>query len=391
MRLQGDGNNCWPTPQQELLLRATLGHGEDARRAWLAWKSTADIARLDVASNRLLPLLYRNLLAQNIEDPLMDHLKAAYRRQWYKNQVAFRHMAGMLCSFHNAGIKTLILKGAPLVLLYYRDHGVRPMADIDVLVPVEQALPAVDLLKRLGWKRADRWPERFHESYISVGNATGFIDSSSQQLDLHWHVMPECCQPDADESFWSGAVATRIHDVPTLTLNSSDHLLHVCTHGLRWDPLPPFRWVADAMAIINADAELDWDRLAAQARKRRLLWPIKEALRYLRHRFAAPVPDGALRVIENTPTAAIDRVEYRYKSVRHRKNPFGYLPVHWFNYVRLENGVGSEPGVIGFARYLQRLCGVESLPRLVAYGAGRRMRRIWRYKDRGAARAGETR
>jgi Uncharacterised nucleotidyltransferase len=373
MRRRGIGNSCWPTPQQETLLRAALARGADARRAWAEWKSALDDS-LDLASRRMLPLLYRNLKAEGVEDPLMERLKDAYLRNWSRNQLVFRHMAAVLRSLNDAGLKTLLLKGAPLVLLYYRDYGARAMADLDVLVPTEQALIALDLLKRNGWKRADPWPEILHESYISVGNAACFSDASGRQLDLHWHVLPECCREDADEDFWSRTIPVAFHGISTSTLDPADQLLHLCAHGVRWDPVPSFRWIADAVTLIRAEPRLDWGRVAQQAEKRRLVWPVREALSYLHNTFQAAVPNAALEELRGMRTSRLEYVEFRYKT-RVQRTSLGYLPIHWFHYLRLKGTRGAKYNAIGFARYLQRLCGARSLSALAAYAAARRLRR----------------
>ena len=48
--------DCWPTPDQTLLLRAALLPGEAAREAWVAWRQRASLAELDGGSRRLLPV-----------------------------------------------------------------------------------------------------------------------------------------------------------------------------------------------------------------------------------------------------------------------------------------------------------------------------------------------
>src|SRR5947208_1037833 len=63
--------SCWPTAQQELLLRAVLAKGEQALTAWQEWKADIDIENLDEGSTRLLPLLCRNLKNEGVNDPLM--------------------------------------------------------------------------------------------------------------------------------------------------------------------------------------------------------------------------------------------------------------------------------------------------------------------------------
>jgi hypothetical protein len=135
------------TSQQTLLLRAALLDGPTALDAWQAWKSNIDIDTLDPGSYCLLPLLYRNLQRHTIVDPLMDRFKGVYRKTWYQNQVLFHHMAGVLRALHAAGIPAMLLKGAALIQLHYTDAGLRPMADFDVLVPREQAMPAIEVLR----------------------------------------------------------------------------------------------------------------------------------------------------------------------------------------------------------------------------------------------------
>ncbi len=60
---------CRPTPQQELLLRAAIIKGPGSIEAWRQWKSGVDIEKLDPASFRMLPHLYRILQSNGIGDP----------------------------------------------------------------------------------------------------------------------------------------------------------------------------------------------------------------------------------------------------------------------------------------------------------------------------------
>src|SRR5215469_14327441 len=80
-----DESGCWPTPLQELLLRAAVMRGPVAVEAWGKWKHTVNIEAVDFGSHRMLPLLYRNLLRHGISDPLLARLKSAYRYYWYQN------------------------------------------------------------------------------------------------------------------------------------------------------------------------------------------------------------------------------------------------------------------------------------------------------------------
>ena len=134
-----------PTKEQGLLLRASILRGKEAIEALQEWKADINIAQLDQGSQRLLPLLYHNLHSQGIDDSFMNRFKGVHRLTWYKNQLLFHHVTTLLHSFYNAGIQTMVLKGAALTLFYYRDYGLRPMADFDILVQSEQASAAINL------------------------------------------------------------------------------------------------------------------------------------------------------------------------------------------------------------------------------------------------------
>jgi hypothetical protein len=197
-KVNGDTRNnpdqtggCWPTAQQELLLRAALLPGAAAQAAWQQWRTEVDVEEdhLDLGSFRLLPLVYHNLHKQGIDDPLMGRLKGMHRRAWVMNQLQFQACTQVLQSFHAAGIATLVLKGAALLCRYYPDQGVRPMGDFDVLVPKRQVVQAIEVLDQLGWQPVGHPREGLTPDYFAIRHAQGFANPTGRQLDLHWHVL----------------------------------------------------------------------------------------------------------------------------------------------------------------------------------------------------------
>jgi len=344
---------CWPNPEQELLLQAALFQGERSIHAWHLWKKGTDIeaSTLDLSSFRLLPQVYRNLCDQGLSDPLIEKLKGIYRLHWYKNQRLFHHMTSVLRSFHAAGIKTMILKGTALSLQYYRDYGLRAMGDFDVLVPTQQALKAIALLTSMRWTTRGIALEALTEDYRAVRHSQAFRDSSDCELDFHWHILPENLAADADDDFWEGAHEVKIQDLPTVTLNPTDQLLHVCVHGAVWDAVPHVRWVADAMMILKvAKSEIDWSRLLIQARKRQLVIPLRETFAYLRDKFDAPVSAETLKALQNTPASNREYRVYRYST-----SPPTFLSVLvklWLINSRLTGSVGFWKRLMQFSKNL---------------------------------------
>jgi hypothetical protein len=367
---------CWPTQEQELLLKAALLRGQEALDAWDTLQSNLDIAQLDQGSLRMLPLLYKNVDALGVDSTLSEELKGYYRFTWYKNQMLFHSMAETLRAFHDAGIQTMILKGAALILLYYRNYSLRPMGDFDVLVHTEDASSAVDLLKDLGWGPRKTLSKGFLEKILAVRHSHNFNDAAGQGFDLHRHLLLECCYADADDAFWESALSVQFHDVPTCALNPTDQLFHVCAHGVRWELVSPIRWIADAMTILDTSGnEIDWNRLVAQAESRHLTLPTKDALDYLHDKFKAPIPREVRQCLERIKTTKREQAEYSI--VTQQRGVMGLMPLHWYHYLRQTEARHWLPKLLGFPRYLMYEWGKEHMGQVFLHIAIRGVERIW--------------
>ena len=367
------GGRCWPTREQELLLRAALLHGPAVHDAWARWREVADIDRLDRGSMRLLPELYRNLLHEGVRGPELGRLKGVYRQTWYKNQLVFRDMVGILSELHAAGVPIMVVKGAALILRYHHDFGARPMDDFDIVVPYGRAARALEVLREHGWASNDPLSEYRMRAF----NGMNMHDGEGRQLDLHWHLLAEDCRLDADADFWADADALDLHGTSVLILHPSDQLLHVCVHGLRWNEVPPIRWIADAVHIVELSAQaLDWDRVVAGAVRHRVTRPVLHALSYLRALLGMPVPPSVITRLERAPVSLRARLEY-HVAVNPRNAWLGSLPEYWLYWMRATDGAGARGRYRGFLSYLReewRCASGRDLWAQIALRSARRLR-----------------
>jgi len=351
-----------------LLLRACLLRDEEVLNAYREWARRVDVEALDYGSLRMLPLLYRNLKRLGLETTALDRFKGAYRQTHYQNKLAFHRVAALLDLLARAGIATLVLKGAALIPLYYGEAGVRPMADFDLVVRPEDALAAIHLLERSGWERDPGLP--LTPGFISTQYSWHFSLPAAAELDLHWYIFDQCCYPDADTESWESSVPVEIEGFPAGALNSTDQLLHTCVHGAEWNPVPPLRWIADAMTILDrAAGQIDWQHLVRQAKQRRLVPAVRDTLTYLQTRLGAPVPDTVLSELRNSPVSLIERVEYRS-----RTSPPGNFPSLrkiCFAYLRHRTRmpVKGYRRLLAFPRYLQARWGASNLWQVPVTGA----------------------
>ncbi len=364
----------FPSPAHELLLQAGLLRDERALNAWRAWTALVHLPNdsVDEGTFRLLPLVYHNLASMGFQDAALPILKGIHRRTWYENQLRLHLLADLLNRFREAGIPTLVLKGAALALRYYADVGLRPMDDIDLLVPTERTAEAVALLHRLGWREKTYREMRQVDTRVIAGrHAWEFVNESGSCVDLHWHALSTSRFPNADEPFWRDAEPLSVGGAPSLALNATDALIHTCVHGGRWNPLPPVRWVSDAIHILRSSAHgIAWQRLVDLAQWLGVTLPVQDSLDYLTRNFNAPVPDEVLAQLACVPVSAQERRAY----VCLGSAPAG--PLHtfarvWHSYHHYRalwiKRTDSRPP-IGLLVYVQVATGYPTISRLLRRG-----------------------
>jgi hypothetical protein len=354
-----------PTADHELLLEAATGASEVARAAWKGWNARNELDGVDDGAQRLLPLVYRHLVDLGIDDPDLGRLKGLYRRSWYRNQIVFRWAGEVVESLRVAGHETMLLKGAALSTLHYRDSGVRPMDDVDILVRSDQAAGALDALGQAGWTTTTAVPR---EVFLAVRHAEELSRPDGARIDLHWNAL---WQPGRDDALWESAVELTIGGERTKALCPTDELLHACVHGAAWNPVPPIRWAADALTLLGSGGDLiDWERLVAQARRRRVTVALGEGLAYLGDRFGAAVPASVVEELSRTRTRLHERIGHR--AAQSSPSPVSTLFLVWDRYRRLRDLDTPFPRPRSFVAYARRTWGFEQPWQLAAY-ASRRM------------------
>lgn len=365
--MQPSACNPFPSPGQELLLKAAFFEKEPAREAWAEWRKTTDF-ELDVdnGSQRLLPLVYQNLLRHQVDDPVVPRLKGMYRKTWSNNHFLFYLTGNLLTLLQEAEIPVMLLKGVPLTLLYYRNHALRPMSDVDLMVPHMHAEPAIDLLEKNGWSLRNPSQLRF---LLKYGRSTDLADRDQNEIDLHWHPVFEAYDEKTGSEFWDQAVSVEVSGMQTKTMCSADMLLHVIVHGLRSNNEPPVRWVPDSLMIIRQDRyPVDWTRLTELTGRYSVSLQMKAALNYLHNAFYAPIPGCVMDKINGIKPKWADRIVYRHAIA------FGDRSVHTFrqrvykvyvNYIRQSGRKSFLQLQAGFANYVFALSRGKFLPALI--------------------------
>lgn len=340
------------------LLRAGLFPPDRAREAWDRWRAaTGGIA--DAADRRLLPLVEWNLTSG-------ASLSSAFRGEpgfvelsWLRTERLVGEACTAIDALSAGGVKAVVLKGLALSHLFYPHRSLRPMEDVDLLVGPAEWDRARLLLEELGWRR--RAPEP--ASRRAHLHAEAFTLSGEIELDLHAHALLESCALGADDGFLERSVPFAIGSTRAFTLCPADHLLSVCVHGLRFSPVPTFRWVADAVLILRgAGAAMDWDLLVSEARARDLALPVSSALRLLEHELETPVPALVLDELERSGRGWTRRFELSARAAPPRLGAGLFL--HWRSFARERPELSPLARAFRFPHYLRELWAVGRLAAL---------------------------
>ncbi len=351
----------------KLLLQAALLQNDNAITAWNQWISTHDIDTVDGASHRLLPLLYKNLIARQVKHKELPRLKGIHRYFWCKNQILMRRLSEILTLFRDHGLKVMVLKGVPLALNYYADIGLRPMADFDVLIPVAQAMQGCDLLLSHEWYVKPEFEGIPNIARLNVNDrhAVGFSNQDGIECDLHWHVLQDCCWDCADDPFWQHAEEGNLDGTKIYFPSPTDLLFHTCIHGAAYNPMASFRWVADAVMILNKRAgEIDWKRMLMMAQSRLLLLPLQNALTELHQLMGMQIPLPIQSTIMAANVSLSERQEFKLRIVdlNYRYTPFG----RWCEFSRRYYANGFFQRIMAIPGFMKTIWSVNHLWELPA-------------------------
>lgn len=326
-------DGVWPNANQELLIKAALlDDAGAARAAFRDWSRADDLFFVDNGLNLFLMLLYERLKGWGEAYRDQDRLRGVVRHAWVMHQRFRRDIRELGSTLGSAGIEIMLLKGAALNVNAYPDAN-RLMSDVDIAVPRNQLSQAVEALERAGW----RANFRNLDLLPMVTHACQFYRGDSQ-LDLHWeffHGRP--LDPAIMADIWQSARTTVLDGIHYRLLSPECSLVHTCEHGLRYNPTPPMRWLADAFFQIRNGGALDWHALHALAARLGLSRHVGLTLKYLARTLQQPEAIEALRRLPHWDGAPWSRAEL---ALEVRRTPgchpfWRELPSHVPSYLRV--------------------------------------------------------
>src|SRR5262245_25036990 len=274
------------SPSSLLLLKASLLDGDAAIAAYWGWRRTRDLETISYGEQRLLPLLQSNLTRFGIEDPLIDKFRGIRRYFWVRNLKAMAFAQRVFASLDQAGVPFIVLKGAALIACYLADRSLRPMNDIDILVPENRLADAIAVLTAMNLHPQGISPRYLMRSRFRRYTPGCEFVGPDQNIDLHWKALHLDLRPEADDRFWQAHRQTSLDGTPIRVLDPAHQLIHICAHAAQLSAnAAADQWPADAILVIRGGKDLCARRLMVEADQRGLSAIMAEALAFLAQEF----------------------------------------------------------------------------------------------------------
>ena len=225
------------------------------------------------------PLLYWSLSRSGkfstLPESARNSLRAIYAGAWIHNQRIFQELEILSRLFSQAEIPVVVLKGACFALTIYPDIGLRPMGDLDLLVPKAKLAEAVEIAKTLGY--VDEIPDATPGLRALLNHEIGLQKMGDHPITLELHHSLV-----ADKSFvyavpvdwfWeqtealNGPSKDRFENLRMLT--PAAQVLYAASHAMlqHGGKNAPLRWFYDIDRLMRLYAgRMDWDLLLSQAK-----------------------------------------------------------------------------------------------------------------------------
>jgi len=242
--------------QQRLLHLSAAGAGNPHDVADLV---ATDWARLLVLArrHRLGPLLHWRLgadaVAAGVPKPFAEAIAANFEKHSRRAVELQAEVSRIQRILRENEIPAVFLRGAFLAFHVYPRAGLRPMRDLDVLVPEEQAADAAHALRTSILRRPGR-PAEQPVLRIDVDLRTRLTEQSRRNTD-----------PAFDAGTWNRLISRIVAEEEIWYLAPEDQLLHLILHALHDDPSNCHPIVLTDIAQLLEQCGINWVQFWQQA------------------------------------------------------------------------------------------------------------------------------
>lgn len=257
-----------PTSLLALATRLSLA-GEERNRLATLLAAVEDWPGLlkSVELNGLGPLLATHIEQHQMEIPgeARVSLKALQLRHRAAADARYHVMQDLTKAFADRNLPLVALKGLALAPLIYPHVALRPMRDIDLLVPRSRLAEAGEMLVQQGFALPDSQPSRFMRFSHQLPDASKQVDGFSISVEMHHDALGRDVPGHLPfETVAAGLRTVQWRELKLQTLGHEHQLHQVCRHLAGVHPGGFIKLINMLDAVAYAEHfmdQIDWELL----------------------------------------------------------------------------------------------------------------------------------
>lgn len=223
-------------------------------------------------------LIYKALNQSGGMKSKFPHHIQSYVRDFYyavsgRNISLLQSLENIAIYFKKENIEAIVFKGLMLAHAIYKDIGLRPMGDIDLLIRREDIATADRALRRHGFS-----PEFEIEDFegVMAGQYRNSVvyrsaDSVPVSVHIHWHIVnffpfhKSVLQKIDMDLVWEESEPIRLDNAYMRTFSLHHHIIYLCMHALNHSFHPLVR-LSDINEVLRLKGDqIVWDKLINDA------------------------------------------------------------------------------------------------------------------------------
>lgn len=271
----------------------------------------AGLARQQKVEGLLYQIAQQQPGLQTLVAPLLPRWQQALHLNTVRNLLLQTELLDVLSKFANAGIAVITLKGWAQIARLYPNAGVRPTADIDLLIARDQLEPAVAVLQAAGYTFADG---RADLSGLAYKNEIALVKEGvpgTPKIELHWHLFDTPywqAQIDIDW-MWQTQTPVQLAGQTLAVLSPDATFLYECSHMLLHHTGKELKWLTD-LGLLVQKCSLDWPLILKQATQFSLMLPLQKTCSILQDAWQVPIPATVRTALDAYQPSRAEREQF---------------------------------------------------------------------------------
>ena len=246
--------------------------------------------------------------------PLDPSIPQTLSSRYYSNLLSNIHLLDefyyVLKRLNKIGIEVIVLKGVFLIEKVYRNIGLRPMTDVDVLVRKEAIPEVMKVMSDSGY-------------YITPHGHLGYLKDGEfpAVMDFHWDIW----FPETDD-IWKRCKITMIKDIPVKSLDNEDVLIYMATHQSINHGMHKLIWLCDIREFIMAYRnDIDWKIFIRRIKDYNIEMPLYYTLSHTEKLLGTEIPSDVLEELKPLKSNSFKAKVFKKTTTDHYTVDVGHI------------------------------------------------------------------